>query len=250
VTRPRAQADDWVQRLRGHGVDAVALPLIEIASSEHPELVRAAWNDLPHCGAAVFVSPNAVEQFFALRPAQASWPAEVLAATTGPGSDAALDKAGVPAAQRIAPRDDAAQFDSESLWGRIKDRPWNGARVLIVRGDGGREWLAERFREAGAQVDFVAAYHRCVPTLNAEAAALLRRAIEQPATHCWFFSSSEAVDHLKALCASHGLEPQWPRARALATHPRIAERARRLGCGHIEQLPPSIEGVVRALARE
>ena len=127
VTRPRAQADDWVHHLRAHGIDAVALPLIEIAPAAAPELVRAAWSDLPQCRAAVFVSPNAVEQFFALRPAQATWPGQVLAATTGPGSDTALQKAGVPAAQRIAPLEDAAQFDSESLWARINDQPWSGA---------------------------------------------------------------------------------------------------------------------------
>ncbi len=247
VTRPRAQADDWVQRLQAHGLDAVALPLIEIAPAADAAVVRDAWHRLAACSLVVFVSPNAVEQFFALRPAQATWPQGLFAATPGPGTDAALREAGVPAALRIAPSEDAPQFDSESLWARLKLRSWAGERVLIVRGDGGREWLAERFRESGAEVAFVSAYQRRVPSLDAHGEALLRSSIERPAEHWWFFSSSEAIDHLKALCADRGLEPRWEQAQALATHPRIAERARRLGCGRVEELPPSIDGVLKAL---
>ena len=40
----------------------------------------------------------------------------------------------------------------------VRDAAKEGKRVLIVRGDGGREWLAERLREAGADVTLVAAY--------------------------------------------------------------------------------------------
>ena len=60
VTRPAAEARQWVERLRAAGMDAVALPLIEIASAADPQPVLAAWQRLGDYAAAMFVSSNAV----------------------------------------------------------------------------------------------------------------------------------------------------------------------------------------------
>ena len=73
----------------------------------------------------------------------------------------------------VSPAVDAAQFDSEALWERLRSRDWNGARVLVVRGDGGRDWLADRLRDAGATVATVGAYRRIAPTFAADARARL-----------------------------------------------------------------------------
>lgn len=248
VTRPAAQARDWVQRLREHGFDAVALPLIGIAPPPDRAAVQQAWTTLAGCDLVMFVSPNAVDQFFALRPPGCDWPAGTRAASPGPGTDAVLERHGIPAQRRVMPAADAAQFDSEALWQRLGREDWRGRRVLIVRGDGGREWLSERLREAGAEVCRLAAYARGVPVLDAAGEALLRAALADPAGHLWFFSSSEAIDHLETLAAARGLAPDWKPALALATHPRIAARANQLGCGEVIASRPTPEAVMAALA--
>nr|WP_297357958.1 uroporphyrinogen-III synthase [uncultured Caldimonas sp.] len=249
VTRPAAQAGPWVEQLKHHGIDAHALPLIGIAPARDQDAVRAAWRQLHELGAVVFVSPNAVEQFFSLRPPGLAWPAGLLAATPGPGTDAVLEQSGVPASQRVQPDAASAQFDSVSLWEQLQDRPWSGVRVLIVRGDGGRDWLADRLREAGAEVRFLCAYQRCAPTLTAGEQALLREAVSDPSRHLWFFSSSESIDHLEGIVAASGSAVEWSQGRALATHPRIAERARRLGFVEVVECRPSMEAVVSAIER-
>ena len=75
------------------------------------------------------------------------------------------------------------------------------------------------------------------------AAALLQTAVRQPARHLWFFSSSEAVGHL----APHGEAADWAAARAVATHPRIAERAAQLGFGRVAQARPTLAAVVACI---
>jgi uroporphyrinogen-III synthase len=202
--------------------------------------VAAAWASLDRRALVVFVSPNAAEQFFALRPPDAAWPAGVLAGSPGPGTTRTLAGLGVPTVQIVAPATDAAQFDSEALWLQLSGRDWTGRAVLIVRGDGGREWLADVLRERGAEVSFVCAYRRAAPVLDEPQRALLLAAVVEPARHLWFFSSSEAVDHLLVLQPA----ADWAAAQALATHPRIAERARHAGFARVSECRPMLEAVV------
>ena len=75
LTRPRAQADEWARRMAALGVPTVSLPLIDIEPAGDPAPIAAAWSALPAMDLAMFVSPNAVEQFFDHRPADAVWPA-------------------------------------------------------------------------------------------------------------------------------------------------------------------------------
>lgn len=239
VTRPRPQCAGWLARLAALGVNAVALPLIDIQPARDPAPARAAWAALAAIDLAVFVSPNAVEQFFAHAGA-AVWPATTLAACVGPGSAQALAAHGVPEGLIVQPAPDAAGLDSEHLWQQLQPRrAWAGARVLLLRGDGGREWLAERLAEAGASVEAVTVYHRAGPHFDAAEQALLEDVLARPQDHVWLFSSGEAVGHL----LGHRVAGQ----RAIATHPRIADAARGAGFAPVVLARPDPEAVTRAL---
>ena len=247
VTRPAAQAAQWVARLQAQGIDAVALPLMGIAPVADPAPVEAAWARLLETRVAqlaVFVSPNAAEQFFAHRPASAGWPEAVWAGSPGPGTTHTLRDLGVPEACLIEPAADAAQFDSESLWARLAQHDWRGAEVLIVRGEGGgRDWLAATLRDHGAQVSQLAAYRRVAPLFSGTDHALLAAARATPAAHVWLFCSSEAIDHLAQALPGAG----WSGAQAVATHPRIAQRARSLGFSSVTEVRPALDAVVACL---
>ncbi|MEO5698334.1 MAG: uroporphyrinogen-III synthase [Burkholderiaceae bacterium] len=247
VTRPAAQAADWVAQLREQGIDAVALPLIGIAPADSGSALEAAWRTLAQQRLVVFVSPNAAVQFFARRPNGALWPAGVLAGSPGPGTTRTLVDLGLATTQIVEPAADAAQFDSETLWAQLADRDWQGARVLIVRGSGGRNWLGDTLREQGAKVTALSAYRRVAPEFDADQAQLLRVALEQPARHLWFFSSSEAIDNLAASAPVTGAGVDWGRARAIATHPRIAARAQRLGFASVSSARPSLGAIVACI---
>ncbi len=244
VTRPAAQAADWAVQLRANAIDAVALPLIGIAPMGDPAELHAAWRALHAKRLVVFVSPNAAEQFFAQRPPGTAWPPALLAGSPGPGTTRVLVGLGVAATQVIEPASDAPQFDSESLWAQLRVRAWQGTQVLLVRGDGGREWLAQTLQAAGARVGHVTAYRRVAPSFDDAHAGLLQAALDRPDSHLWFFSSSEAIDNLEA-----GAPPGsvWWAASAIATHPRIATRARQLGFARVTEARPSLAAVIACI---
>jgi uroporphyrinogen-III synthase len=248
VTRPQPQADAWVARLQALGLAASAFPLLGIDGPSDPVPVQAAWATLARgaddgqrpLAMVMFVSPSAVQRFFDCRPPGQAWPADVVAAAPGLGTRQALLQAGVPAAALCSPPDDGGPFDSEALWAVLQPRcHWPGASALVVRGESGRNWLADVLRQQGAQVHFVEAYRRTVPVPSEAARRLLAAALAEPLAHCWLFSSSEAVGHLPVLAPS----ADWSQARALATHPRIADAARRLGMVQVQTVAPTPDAV-------
>lgn len=249
VTRPQPQADEWVARLAVLGVPARALPLLGIADAPDPAALLEAHRALAGFALVMFVSPSAVERFFAAAASHA-WPAGTLAGSTGPGTEAALLKAGVPRACVVTPPADEGRFDSEALWRQLQHRrSWQGASALIVRAEGGRDWLADTLRQHGAEVHFVEAYRRTAPVLDAASQALLAEALAQPARHLWLFSSSEAVRHLPGLATPADGVVDWSSSRAVATHERIVQAALDIGFGAVQRIDVSPEALQAHITR-
>lgn len=259
VTRPAEQAAGWVDALRAHGVDAQPLPLIGIAALADTAPVRALWSELGRLDALVFVSANAVAQFFAQRPGAAHWPAQLIAAAPGRGTAQALRAAGVPAACVVEPAADASSLDSESLWAVLGGRrDWRGAQVLILRGSDvidaaaspvgrGREWLAQALTDSGATVRVQAVYRRGPVVPDAAWLARLAAALAQPAGHAWLFSSGEAIERLHALAHEEGIVFEPAAMPALVTHARIAERAHALGWRRVTLVAPEPAAIAATL---
>lgn len=259
VTRPAREAAHWVGLLAAHGVPAVALPLIDIGpcpDAAAQQALAQAHARLAQYRALMFVSGNAVVHFFEQKAASPLNRHTFIAIKTrawapGPGTARALEQAGVPPDRIDGPAPDAPQFDSEALWQQVAGQIRPGDRVLIVRGrsggahdtaqGSGRDWLARQIEAAGGQVDFVVAYQRGAPRLTPAEVALAQQAAQDGSV--WLLSSSEAVAHL-----SEALPGQrWGAARALATHPRIAEAARAAGFGTVGECRPALEDVVASI---
>ena len=258
VTRPAREAAHWVEQLAARGHAATALPLIAIGACTDPAAraaIAQARAQLDSYRAAMFVSGNAVDYFFEQKEPQALIASAQLAIKTrawapGPGTVRALLRAGVPLDCIDSPAPDATQFDSESLWQQVAPQVRAGDRVLIVRGctEGaepgpgiGRDWLARQIEQAGATVEFVVTYTRGAPRLTPEQTELAHAAAGDGSW--WLLSSSEALAHLAS--AAPGLALQT--ARALATHPRIAQAARAAGFGRVHECRPALDDVVASI---
>ncbi len=235
ITRPAGQAEGLQSRLRALGSEPVLFPTLEILPPRDGDLLARRLDALDTYQWAIFISPTAVERGLAAAPA---WPAGVRVAGVGQGSAAALRGAGF--AQVLAPETGA---DSEHLLALPELADLSGQRVLIFRGDEGRELLARTLIARGAQVDYAACYRRALPDVDP---ALLCRRWRQGGIQAVTVLSSQGLDNLFTLLgAGHA---DLIRATPLfAPHPRIAEHARHHGVVAALATGPGESGLLQGL---
>ena len=262
VTRPGQEADAWAAQIQRKGIEAVALPMIEIVAVPDRSQLAQAWKDLAKYDALMFVSSNAASHFFAARPTDvvSPWTSGSIAPrtwVTGPGSRAALLAQGVPANQIDTPAPTAQSLDSEALWLQVQVQIQAGTRILIVRGDKaseaadapapgspsgqGRDWLAVQLQGRGAQVDYVVAYARRPPQWTADRRALVMQSLQ--GQDVWVWSSAEALGNLLAAFPGQ----TWAGAKAVATHARIAQAARLAGFGKVALARPGLAALCASI---
>ncbi|TFW15491.1 uroporphyrinogen-III synthase [Duganella callida] len=253
ITRPLAQARPLAARVAALGRAVEVLPLLEIAPLQDQSALLNALARLPDYALVAFVSPNAIDAAFAhIR----QWPPAVTLAVLGEGSRAALAAHGItPAQARIVSPADAAHSDSEHLLQTLDLDALRGKPVLLVRGESGRELMADGLRAAGALVDVVPAYRRAVPELTPALAATLRRLLAQ--RNDWVITSSEA---LRGLCGllhqmdlqtagamQHNSVVAMQQQHLIVPHARIAETANNLGFSQLTLTGSGDERLLAAL---
>ncbi len=222
VTRPARQAGGFAQKLAAIGAVPVVFPAIVILPPADPAALAAAHARLPACDFAVFVSANAVEYGV---PDPRRWPPGLVAFAPGPGTGEALAAAGIPDV-----RIPVASFDSEGLLALPELTAVAGRRIVIFRGDGGRELLGDTLKERGASVDYVACYRRAPPPA---ADAGLADAFRERRIDAVTVTSSEGLANLWAI-ADDAMRARWTSLPTFAPHPQIAARARALGLAAVE----------------
>jgi uroporphyrinogen-III synthase len=228
ITRPLQQAGPLAAAVAALGRTPVVLPLLDIAPLPDQTALRAVLARLDRYALVAFVSPNAVDSAFVHI---AAWPAGVDVAVIGEGSRSALARHGLNDERvRIHCPRDPARSDSEHLIQALDPAALAGRRVLVVRGESGRELLPDALRAAGAEVETVAAYRRTLPRLTPALAATLTRLLAR--RNDWIVTSSEALRGLVDLVTELGDAAnvaELQRQHLLVPHARIAETARALG---------------------
>jgi uroporphyrinogen-III synthase len=227
ITRPRAQGQALADSVAALGREVVLLPLLDIFPLADQAPLQRVLTNVAGYALVAFVSPNAIDAAFAH---VSRWPAGVALAVLGDTSRACLAKHGVDDgnATIFSPLD-PARSDSEHLLHALDLAALAGQRVLIVRGESGRELMADGLRAAGALVDTVAAYRRQVPAMTPPLAATLQALLARQ--NDWIITSSEALRGLLALLAQldAGAVAKMQQQRLIVPHARIAETAASLG---------------------
>ncbi len=226
VTRPSTRARPLCALLRREGALPFLVPAIEIAPCQNPEAARRAMARLARYDLAIFVSPSAVEHALALVPS--GWPGDLRVAAIGPGTRDALLGHGVELAfHSQAPFDSDALLACEDLAAaRIA-----GSRILLVKGEGGREHLARELGRRGARVDAVETYRRRRPR---DLALRLRAA---PVPDLVVLTSLEAARNLLA-AAGEEERRRLAGAHFVAISARVAEALPGLGVESAASVAP------------
>ncbi|WP_272907018.1 fused uroporphyrinogen-III synthase HemD/membrane protein HemX [Mycetohabitans rhizoxinica] len=151
---------------------------------------------------------------------------------------------------------DAPRYDSEALIDALATAfaphgltALQGQHVLLVRGDGGRELLAETLRAHGAIVQALGAYQRRLPEPSFDAWQRVHALLAgQP--HAWVLTSSEGVRNLEELAREHLNRDEivaLKRAPIVTPHPRIGDTARKAGFDTITVSGAGDQAIVGAL---
>ena len=225
--------------IRAAGGEPVLFPVIEILDPEDVQPLFALIDRLDAFDLAIFVSANAVQKALDLVHARRVWPAGLRVATVGRGSERELHRHGF--ADVIAPRE---RFDSEALLDLPALQDVTGKRVVIFRGDGGRELLGDALAARGATVEYAECYRRRRPDADATPLLALLARHELDALSV---TSSEGLANLYGMLGEAAW--RWMRETPLfAPHERIAAAARVLGVQTVVLTGPGDEGLVAGLA--
>ncbi len=160
LTRPVGTPSELPQRLEQLGARVLQAPLLEILplKEDHPALQVALGRaqQLQQYRHIIFVSGNAVRygmellaRYWPVLPTGLRWYA------VGKSTAGQLAEFGVEVQHPPGP-----QMDTEALLVLPGLQAVAGDRVLIVRGVGGRETLAQALRARGAEVDYLETYQR------------------------------------------------------------------------------------------
>jgi len=139
----------------------------------------------------------------------------------------------------ILPQDNT-HWDSEGLWSELQKLQWHwpDKKVLIFKGDGGRDWLAETLKNAGAQVEAISVYARVPLDLNSSAWNDIHEM--DFAQSLWLLTSSEAVRYLGQAKLPVNL------ATVICPHHNIADAAEQIGFGEVFTCEPGDEALITA----
>lgn len=247
VTRPAEAGARLLQRLRSAGRDALGWPVFEIGPAPDPEHARRTLGRLSDFDLALFVSPAAVRAATALL--DGTWPSTTAIGAVGAATGVAVREILQPSAGTaiISPALDGAA-GSEAFWAEWERRGGTARRVLVLRAQQGREWLAERFGVAGATVEGLVVYTRTDPSADPAARSEVQRSIATSVPAIVVFSSSEAVDALdRQMAGIEGARGWLRQGVAIATHERIRDRLLGAGYTHVELSAPDDDAVFARL---
>jgi uroporphyrinogen-III synthase len=238
VTRPAGQAAHFAEALVDLGAKPVLFPVLAILDVDDPNLLMDVAIALDSFDWACFVSPNAVEKSLAVLLARRTWPAHLRVATVGKSSEMALAKFGIT--DVVAPQ---RRFDSEALLALPELQDMTAKRVVIFRGDGGRELLGDTLKQRGAEVEYVACYRREKPALDP---APLLKLWGDGRLDAVTVTSSEGLGNLVDMVGKLG--QTWLKKTPLfVPHQRIAGLARALGCHEVILTGPGDDGLIAGL---
>jgi uroporphyrinogen-III synthase len=221
LTRPVDESRALALTLAEVGVYSASLPLLEIEPLPVSEANRSIVYDLAAYCAVIVVSKPAARLGLAM--VDEVWPQPPMQKwfTVGAATAQILDDYGLQVFFPEHGDDSEALLELPQFQEAVSGYD---PRVLIMRGEGGRELLAERLRAQGVRVDYLPLYRRNLPQYPAFA---LSEKVQAERLNGLVVSSGQGFEHLRELAGA-----AWPTLAQIplfVPSPRVAEIARAAG---------------------
>jgi uroporphyrinogen-III synthase len=242
VTRPAHQAEDLCRLIEAEGGRPIRYPLIEIQPPQDLSRITPIFDRLQEFQIAIFISTNAVQHGMRLVRDRGLSLNPLAVVAVGHSTAASLKELGV--ADPIVPY----EASSEGILALKLFQPENitGRRVLIFRGEGGRELLAERLRERGAEVEYAEVYRRVKPAVDRDTLTAYwgDRGEE---IQIVLITSAEGLNNLLQMMGEAHRDKELLATPLLVMSERIAALAQGLGFKPVVVNDTSDRGLVEAL---
>ncbi len=220
VTRPEAQAHKLCDMIVAHGGHPIKFPTLEIAPIKDRKTVLRIFENLVDYNWLFFISANAVDYANAICDGNLRIPLQLKVAAVGKATANVLENNKIKV--DLIPKE---QFNSEALLASPEMQEVTGQNILIVRGHGGRKFLATVLRERGANVEYVEVYRRVQPSADIRPIiALWRRDGIDAVT----VSSGEILQNLVAMLDTEGQDLLKDTPIVVPSH-RIMQDAKTIG---------------------
>jgi len=221
LTRPAEESRALAETLAQAGVFSTSLPLLEIEPLPVSEESRSIIYDLAAYCAVIVVSKPAAR--LGLERVDEVWPQPPMQTwfTVGAATAQILDDYGLRVYFPEQAEDSEALLELPQLQDALRGYD---PKVLIMRGEDGRELLAERLREQGVTVDYLPLYRRNLPQYPA---FVLPQRVAAERLNGLVVSSGQGFQHLRELAGD-----AWPELAQMpifVPSPRVAEQAREAG---------------------
>lgn len=218
ITRPLHQAHDLITQIQKYEGVAVHFPTLEITPTNNIKKVELNIKKLNQYDFVIFISPNSVFYIAkSIRCICSSWPENTKILATGPGTALALTQCNLPCNEY--PKKD---FNGNGLLKLTTLQNINQKKILIVKGEGGRSYLAKGLKMRGAQVDNLNVYKRQLPKIDKSTIP------NQKSTDVIICTSHSGLKNLV-----HLLYPYWQtilfKKQLLVISARLDDSAKKLG---------------------
>jgi uroporphyrinogen-III synthase len=161
VTRPAHQADGLCRLIADRGGRAICFPTLEILPPQDPAVALAVIDRLDDYQIAIFTSANAVNRGMELILTRRCLPSGLQLLAIGRATARALERYGITTCRTP----DRGQ-DSEALLNLPELQAVTGKRIVILRGEGGRELLGDTLQARGAEISYAEVYRRSKPAIR------------------------------------------------------------------------------------
>lgn len=219
ITRPARQAQSLIDQIQKYAGIAVPFPTQEIVPTKNIKKVELILKKLKQFDFVIFISPNSAFHIAKSIDSICSfWPENSKILATGPGTALALKQCELPC--HGYPEKD---FSGKGLLNLAMLQNLNQKKILIIKGEGGRSYLARALKARGAQVDNLNVYKRQLPKID----------------KFTYIPDEKSIDVI--ICTSHnGLKnlvsliyPYWQaillEKQLLVISPRLKDSAKKLG---------------------